>query len=126
MDKTLCWVQNPNYVADPAMAGFLPDYGYVELAGPGGIAHDEKIALGILLIGPGRLYPQHSHPAREAYLVLAGDAEWRRDGEPWRMRVAGALIHHTPNQTHAMRTSDQPLLALYAWQGDIATAASLV
>ena len=86
---------------------------------------NDKIAFGMLLIGPGRHYPPHSHPAREIYLTVTGGAEWRREDEARRIRPAGEFIHHTPHQTHETRTMDQPLLALYAWQGEIATAASL-
>lgn len=124
--EQLRWTQNSNYLRDPKMRAFLADYAYVELVGPGGIALEEDAALGLLLIGPHCHYPPHSHPAQEVYLVVAGAANWWREGEPWQTLPAAAFVHHAPHVTHAMRTLDEPLLALYAWRGEIATAARLV
>ncbi len=126
MADRLRWTQNPNYLRDPRMRSFLEDYAYVELVGPGGIAFREDAALGLLLIGPHNYYPPHRHPAQETYLVVAGEADWWRQGEPWRTLPAAAFVHHEPNVVHAMRTSGQPLLALYAWSGEVGTAARLV
>lgn len=33
------------------------------------------------------------------------------------VRQAGEVIHHASNVSHAMRTGDEPLLALYIWRG---------
>ena len=126
MAKGLRWTQNANYLRDPIMRAFLADYAYVELVGPGGIAREADTALGMLLISPQSKYPPHRHPAQEVYLVLAGEANWWREGEPWRIFPAATLVHHEPNVAHAMRTLNQPLLALYAWRGEIGTAARLV
>ena len=124
--ERLRWTQNSNYLRDPNMRAFLENYAYVELVGSGGIAREQSAALGLLLIGPQSKYPPHRHPAQEVYLVVAGEANWWREGEPWRKLPAAALVHHAPNKVHAMRTLDQPLLALYAWSGEIGTAARLV
>jgi hypothetical protein len=56
-------------------------------------------------------------PAVELYLVLGGTAEWQRGDEPWRRRPPGAFILHPSRIGHAMRTLEEPLLALYAWHG---------
>ncbi len=126
MAKSLHWTQNPNYLSDPKMRAFVRDYAYAELMGPGGIALGVDAALGLLLIGPQRYYPPHRHPARETYLTVAGEADWWRDGEAWRTLPAAALVEHAPDRVHAMRTAEQALLALYAWSGEIGTAARLV
>ena len=42
------------------------------------------------------LYPDHSHRAAEVYHVIAGSAEWWRDGEDWITRPPGAVITHAP------------------------------
>ena len=67
------------------------------------------------LQGPGLFYPLHRHKAPEIYHVISGTAEWRRDGEPWRRRLPGEWLFHASGQGHAMRTGDEPLLALAAW-----------
>lgn len=125
MADGLRWTQNPNYVRDPKMRAFLADYAYVELVGPNGIALCEDLALGLLLIGPHSEYPPHSHPAQAVYLVVAGEAEWWREDAPWRTLPAASFVRHEPNTVHAMRTGEHPLLALYAWRGEIGTAARL-
>jgi quercetin dioxygenase-like cupin family protein len=119
------WLQNPNYTREAMGPDFVDRYGYVELVGPGRPAASRDLLVGLLLLGPGTHYPDHAHPAEEAYHVVAGRAEWWREGEGWRLRPAGALIHHPPMVRHAMRTSDEPLLALYCWAGKVEVAAQI-
>lgn len=121
----LHWVQNPNYVAQPPDPGFLANYGYVILAGPGGLVASDRLALGILLLGPRTHYPAHRHPAVEIYVVAAGEAEWRRAELPWRREPPDSVIRHETMVPHATRTLDEPLLAVYVWQGDLKTHARI-
>jgi hypothetical protein len=96
----------------------LPDLhlnmGWAEFVGPTAPFHSDEVCLGLTLIGPHTHYAAHRHPAVELYHVLTGAAEW--SGQP---RPPGAFILHEANQTHAMRTGDEPLLALYTWSGDV-------
>jgi Dimethlysulfonioproprionate lyase len=118
----LQWRQNPNY----AGAEFLDGYAYCELIGPRGHLHHSEVALGLLLLGPRITYPEHAHAAAEIYAVVAGQAKWLQGDRIWRGRVPGELIHHASMEPHAMRTSDQPLLAAYLWQDHLADGARLV
>jgi len=125
----LSWAQNPNYRRRPPDATFLDHYGYAVVAGPAdgppALAVDSRLAVGVLLLGPGAHYPLHAHPAIEVYYTLtAGAAWWRADG-PWRCEPAGAFIHHEPGVRHATRAGASPLLAVYLWRGDLATHARL-
>jgi hypothetical protein len=122
----LGWVQNPNYVARPPSPDFLDNYGYAVLAGPGGLVASEALALGLLLLGPRTHYPTHRHPAVEVYVVAGGEAEWRKGEETWRREPPGAVIRHDSMVPHATRTLAEPLLAVYLWQGDLATHARIV
>jgi quercetin dioxygenase-like cupin family protein len=119
------WRQNPNYTADAIGGAFLENYGYVELVGPTRPVASNEFLIGFLLLGPGTLYPDHSHAAAEVYHVVAGTAEWWREDRGWRSLPAGTAIAHAPGVRHAMRTRGEPLLALYCWQGEIARAARL-
>jgi quercetin dioxygenase-like cupin family protein len=121
----LRWVQNPNYVAAPPAADFLANYGYVVLAGPGGLVATDSLAMGILLLGPNTHYPRHRHPAVEIYVVAAGEAEWRRGESAWRREPPGSVIRHETMAPHATRTLDEPLLAVYVWRGDLMTHAKI-
>src|SRR5262245_52312197 len=81
LSPCLSWRQNPNYVRQPPARRFLENYGYAVIAGPGGII-PARLAAGVLLLGPGTLYPAHAHPAEEIYLVLDAMSAWWREGEP--------------------------------------------
>jgi len=123
----LDWIQNPNYRANPPSPEFLENYGYAQLAGPAQVPtllETGACAFGLLLLGPGLLYPSHRHPAVELYLPLT-PGEWQRGPEPWRAVPAGTPIHHPSGLAHATRAGAGPLLALYLWQGDLATHARI-
>ena len=62
-------------------------------------------------------YPDHHHVAEEIYIPLTGGTEWRMGDGAFAARAAGEVIHHASNVSHAMRTGDEPLLALYLWRG---------
>ena len=74
-----------------------------------------KVLVAFTLQAPHILYPLHRHRAPEVYHVIAGEAEWQREGEPWRLRQPGEWIFHASDQGHAMRTGRDPLLTLVAW-----------
>ena len=74
-----------------------------------------NVLVAFTLQAPRILYPLHRHKASEVYHVISGEAEWKRDGEPWRSRAPGEWIFHASDQGHAMRTGRKPLLTLVAW-----------
>jgi hypothetical protein len=111
----LRWGQT--YRADDFGETFLRNYGWAELFGTRGHFVNDRVAGGFLLLGPHIHYPDHHHIAEEIYVPLTGGTEWRANGADFRMREAGAVIHHASNVAHAMRTGDAPLLAFYLWRG---------
>lgn len=123
------WTQNPNYQRRPPDPAFLDNYGYFVVAGPAdgppAFVETPGLALGLLLLGPGVLYPAHRHPAVELYIPLGDDGEWQRGDEPWRRQPAGSAIHHASGMPHATRAGATPLLAAYIWLGELATHARL-
>ncbi len=94
---------------------FLKNYAWCEILGPP--RSNVRIACGFLLLGPETLYPRHRHTAEEIYLPLSGTAQWQQGDGNWRRRAPGELLHHLSEEPHAMRTADDPLLALYLWRG---------
>lgn len=119
------WRQNPNYTAATIGQHFMDGYGYIELLGPEGPAVDPDVRVGLLLLGPHRLYPRHHHPAEEVYHPLSGPAWWWRADGGWSAKAPGEAIHHPSMMPHATRAGDRPLLALYVWRGAVAEAARL-
>jgi hypothetical protein len=122
LQGALHWRQNASYT-DPH---FLRGYGYCELLGPNGHWHTNRLALGLLLLGPELTYPEHAHPATEIYVVLSGNAQWRQGADPWRQRPPASVIQHASMEPHAMRTGAEPLLAAYLWRDHLHEPARLL
>jgi hypothetical protein len=123
--ETLEWRQT--YSAADFGPEFLDSYGWTELIGLRGPIPSEAVACGFLMLGPRLEYPAHAHEAEEIYLPLAGDALWMRGGEDFVARAPGAIIEHSSWIPHAMRTVEQPMLALYVWRGgDLAAKSKIV
>jgi mannose-6-phosphate isomerase-like protein (cupin superfamily) len=97
--------------------------GFAELIGPGGPLIAESNRIGLTLMAPETFYPWHAHPAVELYVVISGTARWMTATSS-RELPPGACLRHFSNEPHAMRTQRDPLLALYAWSGDIASPAT--
>lgn len=106
-----------------------PDIGermaWAELVGPIAPFSSRKVCLGLTAIGPGLLYPRHRHPAVESYWVVSGTAAWTAEGITCR-HPPGTLILHPANVIHAMQTYNEPLLAAYAWTGEVETLSEYV
>jgi len=105
-----------SYQQPAVSAQFMENYGWTEWVGLKGPLPSLHLACGVLLLGPGTHYPWHRHAAEEIYLPLAGRALWRQGDEPWQERLPGAVIYHRSGERHAMRTSKQPMMALYLWR----------
>ncbi len=107
-------------------ARFLDNYGWMELFGERGHYASDRLACGVLLLGPQTHYPDHHHEAEEIYIPLTPGALWSKGGAAFEARAAGDLIHHPSMMPHAMRTVADPLLALYLWRGGPLSAKSTV
>jgi hypothetical protein len=95
---------------------FLRNYAWAEVLSAGAADRAAQISCGVLVLGPNTFYPAHHHEAEELYLPLVGTAEWLKGDGAWRRRSPGTLIHHSSEETHAMRTGEQSLLAMYLWR----------
>jgi hypothetical protein len=111
----LTWGQT--YSAQDFGAGFLEKYGWTELIGLRGPIASERIACGVLFLGPQIEYPRHSHEAEEVYVPLTGQTLWQCGNQDWGDRAPGLPIFHAAGLPHAMRTESVPLIALYLWRG---------
>jgi len=105
---------------------FVDNYGWLELIGTRGHFADDTVACGFLVLGPNVHYPDHHHEAEEIYIPLTGGSLWRKGEGDFTPRQAGEVIHHPSNVNHAMKTGDDPLLALYLWRGGPLAAKSTV
>jgi len=120
----LAWRQS--YTRDEVDAAFLQNYGWSELLRPAEKRTSAQISCGVVVLGPRTLYPHHCHEAEEIYVPLSGTASWQQGDALWREQPPGRLIHHLSEESHAMRTGEEPLLALYLWRStDLAQRARL-
>ncbi|MBD1206276.1 MAG: cupin domain-containing protein [Rhodobacteraceae bacterium] len=122
--SALRWGQT--YGAADFGADFLQSYGWTELIGLRGPIASDFVAVGVLLLGPGVVYPPHAHEAAEVYLPLSGKAEWMRGDAPYAPVAPGQAIHHPSWLPHAMRTGAEPLVAAYVWRGGNLAAKSRI
>ncbi len=107
-----------SYTPAEVGAEFWDNYGWTELVGLNSPAHSERLACGVMLLGPRVTYPLHHHEAEEMYVPLSGTADWKLGSRPWEAQAPGSVIHHPTDQSHAMRTGKNTLLALYLWRSD--------
>jgi histidine ammonia-lyase len=122
---TMTWKQT--YTVAQMGAAFLQSYGWSEIIGTAGALPSERLACGFLLLGPHTFYPRHHHEAEEIYVPLVGTAVWQKGDGSWREQQPGTVIHHPSYVPHAMRTSDEAVLALYLWRShDLRQKAQLV
>jgi mannose-6-phosphate isomerase-like protein (cupin superfamily) len=107
------------YDDEPDMAAFRRGYAYTSLIGPGSPLKCDRVKAGLTLQCPDSYYPAHAHKSIELYAVVGGTAEWRRGIDPWTTRPPGEFILHPSGVRHAMQTSAESMLALYAWISDL-------
>ncbi len=122
--NALHWGQT--YVEADFGRHFIDNYGWLELFGTRGHFVNDRMAGGFLILGPNLHYPDHHHAAEEIYVPLSGRAMWRKGDGPYVERPAGAFIHHPSDVSHAMKTREEPLLALYLWRGGQLAARSTI
>lgn len=109
------WREGPR---EGAPAGFDGGYAYVELVGQEGQIPSAECRIGLYLQRPGLFYPAHAHDAEELYVIVNGGADWQAGERRFEARP-GMVIHHAPAMPHIMTTGEAPLLAIWAWLGDI-------
>jgi quercetin dioxygenase-like cupin family protein len=110
LDPRLDWRVRPG--AEAHGATFLDGHANATIVGSEGLEIRRDVWIGVSLMAPHTRYPDHRHPPEETYVVLS-DGQWRQDNGPWHEPGIGGLVYNPPNIIHAMRSSEQPLLALW-------------
>ena len=119
MRNQLLWLQS--YTADDFGQYMIDHYGFVELIGTRGHYASNEIAAGFVFFGQGVEYPNHWHGSEAIYYSLTGTGLWSQDDCDYEPKKAGELVFHEPNEHHALKVPDAPLLALWVWRnGDLA------
>ena len=113
--KSLDWTEGDL----PMPASFKGRYAFVTLIGEGTSVPDDRFYFGLYMQAPQTYYPSHWHRAEELYYVLSGTASWQQGNGTLTGKSPGTLIHHAPDEPHVMETHVAPLLAMWAWIGDL-------
>jgi len=100
---------------------FLDRFGCYAIIGPEGPFASDEIRLWMVYMPAQLDYTWHHHPAEEIYLVVSGQAVFRRNGAPDKMLGESQTSFHESNQSHAMTTTDAPVLCLVAWRNEFDT-----
>ena len=109
----------PETSTDPRYQAMGASKTHVELVGPDGMAHSDSIRVGLYGIMPNSEYGIRTHPAEEVFLMLAGEAFWKRGEHPFKLHRPGERSHHRSMLPHATRTGDMAFMSAYVWIGDI-------
>ncbi|WP_282152561.1 dimethylsulfonioproprionate lyase family protein [Ruegeria atlantica] len=104
------------YTEEEVGADFLNRYGYYELFGPTGHFHSTQMRGYVAYWGAGLNYDWHSHQAEELYLIVGGGAMFRVEEDETYVGP-NQTRHHSSWQSHAMTTTDEPILAFVLWRG---------
>ncbi len=94
---------------------------HVELIGPDGLVASESVRLGLYGMLPGFEYGIRTHPAEEVFVMLAGQAHWKRGSDPYLLLGPGERSYHPSMLPHANRTDQKAFLSVYIWHGDVST-----
>ena len=111
----LIWRRRPNAEDDPR---FAAGHANSTIVGPGGIEDRSDVWVGISLLAPDVVYPDHHHSPEEIYLVTS-EGDWRQNEGPWHSPGQGGIVYNPPNIVHAMRAGPHtPLFATWClWAG---------
>ena len=100
---------------------FMDRFACYCLIGQGGPWISDQMAGFVVYMPPGLHYTWHHHPAEELYYVLAGQAEFLREGADSKVLHTGDSSFHASNQPHAMETHDHPVMAYVIWRNHLGT-----
>ncbi|MEH6630303.1 MAG: dimethylsulfonioproprionate lyase family protein [Halopseudomonas aestusnigri] len=88
------------------------------LIGPNGLEQRDDVMIGLTIMGPQTLYPNHQHLPEEIYRVLS-EGEWRQNDGPWHEPGLGGTVYNLSNIVHAFRSKSRPLCAIWClWRAD--------
>ena len=92
---------------------------HVELLGPDGLVHSNKVRIGLYGMLPHSEYGIRTHPAEEIYIMLAGNCLWKRGAQAYQLAGVGERSYHPSMLPHATKTEQSAFMSVYLWAGDL-------
>jgi quercetin dioxygenase-like cupin family protein len=110
VEAQLAWGRrrNAEVVGEPFFGG----HANAMLVGPGGLEQRDDVMVGVTVMAPHIVYPDHDHPPEEVYIALS-PGEWWNAEMDWTEPGPGGIIYNPPGILHAMRSHREPFLALW-------------
>ena len=106
----LSWYRRKN--AEAVGQPFFDGHANAMLVGPGGLEQRDDAWVGVTVMAPQIVYPDHDHPPEEVYIALS-PGEWWNAEMDWTEPGPGGIIYNPPGILHAMRSHAAPFLALW-------------
>ncbi|MGI9356046.1 MAG: dimethylsulfonioproprionate lyase family protein [Rhizobiaceae bacterium] len=120
IEDHLHWTQGDLYSKEEVdRLGFAEHAAYAEIIGTDGFFKGDDFRMGLMLLGPGLHYVDHYHRAPELYWLLTGPIEYSRSQAEFKQLGTHSTIWNEPNEVHAMKTGERPLLCVWAWANDV-------
>ena len=92
---------------------------HVELLGPDGLVHSNKVRIGLYGMLPHSEYGIRTHPAEEIYIMLAGNCLWKRGAQAYQLAGVGGRSYHPSMLPHATKTEQSAFMPVYLLAGDL-------
>jgi len=110
LESGLHWYRRKN--AEAVGQPFVDGHANAVLIGPDGIEQRDDVLVGVTVMAPQIVYPDHDHPPEEVYIALS-PGEWWNAEMDWTEPGPGGVIYNPRGILHAMRSEAQPMLALW-------------
>ena len=91
---------------------FRGGHANADIIGPSGLERHDEVVVGVSVLAPGVIYPNHSHPPEEIYVVMT-EGEWFNEEAGWHTPGVGKVVYHRSGIVHAMHSAREPLLAFW-------------
>lgn len=120
----MCWrniYEPPPNTPDKQAYEFSKRLGCYSLIGNDAPFASNSFRLFVIYMPANLHYPWHTHPAEEIYLVLSGEAIFKRDGYDDEYLSEGQTMFHQSQLAHAIETKEKPMLSLVAWRNHLDT-----
>ena len=109
IEPVLAW---SNRAERRAADGLADRYADAMIVGRDGPVPSTHVEIGVSVMAPDTIYPDHRHPPEEVYIALSAGA-WRQNDGPWNEPGIGGLIYNPAHIVHAMRSGDKAFLAIW-------------